>query len=369
MRKHQELLNFVSLNLGNKWECLMKDQCKSRALTITDIEKTAFCDVSLPTIGAEDVLIKTEYVGLCGSDINTYKGLNPLVSLPRIPGHEISGKIVKLGDNVPQTYQTGQAVTLSPYTSCGHCRSCQKGRINACEHNKTLGVQQDGALATYFSVHFSKLVTSPNLSLKQLALVEPLAVGFHAVNRAHLDEGDFAVVFGCGAIGLGAIAALRAKGIKTIAVDLSNHKLDIAHKLGAKYLINPSEVDVLETIKSYTNNQGVDLAVEAVGLPLTFQQCVDVACFGGQIVYIGYAKEKVCYDSKFFNLKELTIMGSRNATIQDMQDVIRYIEHHKDIDELLISKIFPFDAADQAFSYWKAHTQETLKILIEFNEF
>ncbi len=345
----------------------MEKQLKVHALKITDVEKTAFYDISLPPISEENILIKTEYVGLCGSDINTYKGLNPLVSLPRIPGHEISGTIAQLGANAPKTYQTGQAVTLLPYTACGHCRSCQKGRVNACESNKTLGVQQDGALATYFSVHYSKIVTSPSLSLKQLALVEPLAVGFHAVNRAYLQEGDSAVVFGCGTIGLGAIAALAAKGIKTIAVDLSDYKLDIARKLGAQHLINPSKIDAIETIKSYTNNQGVDLAIEAVGLPLTFRQCVDAACFGGQIVYIGYAKEEVSYDSKFFNLKELTIMGSRNATIQDMQDVIGYIEDHKGTDELLVSNIFSFDTADQAFSYWKEHAQETLKILIEFD--
>ncbi len=346
----------------------MENQLKGQALKITAIEEAAFFDLSLTSVGPEYVVIKTEYVGLCGSDINTYKGLNPLVSLPRIPGHEISGTIVKLGAQVPDSYQTGQAVTLLPYTSCGHCRSCQKGRVNACQSNKTLGVQQDGALATYYSVHFSKLLTSPKLTLKQLALVEPLAVGFHAVNRAHLDEGDIAVVFGCGAIGMGAIAALTSKGIKTIAVDLSDYKLDVARKLGAKHLINPSSEDVLEMIQSYTKDAGVDLAIEAVGLPLTFRQCIDVACFGGQVVYIGYAKEEVCYDSKFFNLKELTIMGSRNATIQDMQDVARHMENHPHMDELLISKIFPFDLADQAFSYWNKYPQETLKILIEFNE-
>ncbi len=344
------------------------EQIKSaRALQITEVEKVIFDDVDLQPLGDEDVLLKVEYLGLCGSDLNTYKGLNPLVELPRIPGHEISGKIIKCGRFVPDDFQVNQSVTVLPYTSCGKCRSCQKGRLNACKNNKTLGVQQNGALATYFIVNWCKLIAEPKLTPKQLALVEPLAVGFHAINRASLNKGDIAVVFGCGAIGLGAIASLVSKGIETIAVDLSDHKLNIAKKIGAMHIINPKNEDVIETINKYTNGYGVDLSVEAVGLPLTFRQSVDVACFGGQVVYIGYAKEEVSYDSKFFNLKELTIMGSRNATYKDMQDAADYIAKYPQIDELIVSKVFSFHEADQAFSYWKENAQEALKILIKFD--
>ena len=134
-------------------------------------------EVEEPKIGTSDVLVEIHYIGLCGSDLNSYRGLMPLVTLPRVPGHEISGIVLEKGAEVPDTISTGDKVTLSPYTNCGICPACRSGRINTCEFNETLGVQRDGALTKRIAAPFEKVFVSRKLSLTELVLIEPLSVG------------------------------------------------------------------------------------------------------------------------------------------------------------------------------------------------
>jgi threonine dehydrogenase-like Zn-dependent dehydrogenase len=176
-----------------------------------------------------EAMLRVRRVGLCGSDLNSYRGRNPLVSFPRIPGHEISATIVDLDKEHPADLAVGLDVTLSPYTCCGHCPSCRNGRSNACRENQTLGVQRDGALAEYLSVPVDKLLVA-NLDLEELCLVEPLTVGCHAVARAQVTEKDVVAIFGCGGVGLGAVAASAFRGAKTIAIDIDDSKLAIARQ-------------------------------------------------------------------------------------------------------------------------------------------
>src|SRR5215469_9548776 len=174
-----------------------------------------------PRIANEDeILLQVRKIGLCGSDLNSYRGRNPLVSYPLIPGHEIAATVEELNPNHPEL-QPGTAVTLSPLTHCGCCRACQCGRLNACQRNETLGVQRDGALKELIAVPATRLYRA-NLSLKELCLVEPLTVGFHAVARGRVEAKDIVAVLGCGGVGLGAIAAASFRGAKTIAIDIDD---------------------------------------------------------------------------------------------------------------------------------------------------
>src|SRR5688572_26091112 len=196
-----------------------------RAFFITAPGECAIGEVAIPTPGPDEVLLRTRLVGLCGSDLNTFRGKNPMVTYPRIPGHEIAATIEDAGPDVPGHLHPGLDVTVSPYTSCGQCASCLRSRPNACQSNQTLGVQRDGAMTSYFVTPWRKIYISEGLSLRELSLVEPLSVGFHAAARGRVSSSDTVLVLGCGAVGLGAIAAAAFAGAKVIACDVDDTKL------------------------------------------------------------------------------------------------------------------------------------------------
>ncbi|EXL04699.1 sorbitol dehydrogenase [Brucella anthropi] len=334
-----------------------------KALRIESENVTRFAEIDEAPLLAGQVRVRVRHVGLCGSDLNTFKGLNPLVQLPRIPGHEIGGEIMETGEGVSAAYVKGKRVIVLPYTNCGECSSCRKGRLNACRYNKTLGVQQNGGLADQIVLPAEKLILNETLSPRHLALVEPLSVGFHAVERGRVQAGDTVAVLGCGMIGMGVLIGALARGAKVIAIDPSAEKRELALQFGATHAL-PGGEDVVAKVQKLTNDDGVDVAFEAVGLPITFTQAVDLAGFAGRVVYVGYSKAPVTYQTQFFNLKELDIMGSRNATLTDFEAVIAHLEKLGADADKLISKIFPFDEAEAALPYWDGD-RNVLKIIIE----
>ncbi|RRW43309.1 MULTISPECIES: zinc-binding alcohol dehydrogenase family protein [Pseudomonas] len=336
-----------------------------KALMIEQELQCRFHEVEAIEPGPGEVQVAVRHVGLCGSDLNTYKGLNPLVALPRIPGHEIGGEIIKAGPGVPLDYRAGRRVIVVPYTACGHCTSCRQGRVNACKTNRTLGVQQNGGLAEQIVLPYEKLILNDTLPARHLALVEPLSVGFHAARRGRVAKGDRVVVIGCGMIGMGAVAGAVSRGATVIAMDVSETKTEMARKYGASHTIVASSGHVDKQIEALTDGDGADVVIECVGLPATFTQAIDIVSFSGRVVYVGYAKEPVSYKTQLFNLKELDIMGSRNATAEDFTAVVRYLETLDHSPDDLISKVFPFQDAEQALPYWDAERASTLKILIE----
>jgi 2-desacetyl-2-hydroxyethyl bacteriochlorophyllide A dehydrogenase len=316
-----------------------------KALRIVAPGQTELVEIPKPTPKPGEALVRVRVVGYCGSDLNTFRGLNPLAQYPRIPGHEVAG-IVEA---------TGQAALVIPYTQCGHCSACRRGRFNCCRRNQTLGVQRDGALTEYIVVAEDKLLSAPKLSLRELALVEPLTVGFHAVARGQVAADDSVLVFGCGAIGLGAIAAAAARGARVIAVDVDDGKLALARKCGATETIrwgaSPPEAEA-------------DVVIEAVGLPETFRAAVEVAGFAGRVVYIGYAKQPVEYDTRPFVLKELDIRGSRNALPQDFREVIRWLEHGRFPVSDVITRTVPLEQAGEALRAWSENPAAVTKIQV-----
>jgi 2-desacetyl-2-hydroxyethyl bacteriochlorophyllide A dehydrogenase len=336
-----------------------------KALMIEAVGRSALRDIADPQPGPGEVLLDVRHVGLCGSDLNTFKGFNPLVALPRIPGHEIGGVIAAVGAGVPAEYAVGRRALAVPYTNCGQCTSCRKGRFNACRYNKTLGVQQDGGLSERIVLPFGKLIVNDKLAPRHLALVEPLSVGFHAAARGRVAAGETVIVIGCGMIGMGVVAGAAARGARVIAIDIGAFKLDLARRYGAVEVIDAAKEDVPARVEALTGGDGADVVIEAVGLPLTFTQAIDFACFAGRVVYVGYAKEPVSYKTQFFNLKELDIMGSRNAMPEDFRAVISYLESRSQTPDDLITKVFAFADADKALPFWAAERDSTVKIIVE----
>jgi threonine dehydrogenase-like Zn-dependent dehydrogenase len=312
------------------------------------------------------VLLKLKYVGFCGSDLSTYQGRNPMVQYPRIPGHEISAEILEAGPGVPDGFDPGTPVTVVPYTNCGHCPSCRRGREYACQFNQTLGVQRDGAMQEYLALPWQKILKAPALKDLELAMVEPLTVGFHAVERGGVAANNLVMVMGCGMIGAGAIAGALSREATVLAVDIDDHKLDLARELGADHLINSRSSDLHDHLRELTGGEGPDVVIEAAGNPLTYRAAIDEVAFTGRVVCIGYAGKEVSFATKLFVQKELDILGSRNATAEDFRAVISYLEQGSfPLDRMITRKVKPGEVAG-AVRDWAEDPGRIMKILVDF---
>jgi len=336
-----------------------------RALVLRAPGVAEIDDVPEPELRAGEALLKVRRVGLCGSDLNTYRGRNPMVSYPRIPGHEIAATIVALSEKHSRL-KPGMDVTLSPYTSCGRCAACRNARPNACRDNQTLGVQRDGALTEYITVPVEKLYTA-ELNLQELCMVEPLTVGFHAVARGCVTERDTVAVIGCGGVGLGAVAAAAFRGARTIAVDIDDGKLVIARAAGAAETVHSRRKAMTEALAELTDGAGPDVVIEAIGMPETFRAAVEVVAFTGRVVYIGYAKEPVSYETKLFVQKELDIRGTRNALPEDFAQVIAMLEQKRFPVEQAVSLTVPLEEAPAALRAWSEEPGRFRKIMIDMD--
>lgn len=337
-----------------------------KALVLAEPGKAHLADVPRPTAGPGEALLRIRRVGLCGSDLNSFRGRNPLVSYPRIPGHEIAATIVEMNGAHP-SLSVGMDVTLSPYTSCGQCASCRRGRNNACQFNQTLGVQRDGGLTEFLSIPFTRLFPA-KLSLEALCLVEPLTVGFHAAERGRVAAAETVAVIGCGGVGLGAIAAAAFRGATTIAIDIDDAKLAIAAKAGAAHTLHAERENLSRALQQQTGGRGPDVIIEAVGNPATFRTAVDEVAFAGRVVYIGYAKEPVSYETRLFVQKELDILGARNAQPEDFRHVIAMLSAERFPVNEVISAIAPLQQAPAMLTAWSADPSRFTKIMISLDE-
>ena len=339
---------------------------KLKALVLVEPGHTEIRDIDMPVAGDGDVLLRVSWVGFCGGDLNGYRGLFELQEYPNVLGHEVGATIVETGANVPAEFQPGMKVTINPYQHCGVCVSCRKGRTNACQDNKTMGVRRPGAMTEFIAVPWQKLHSSAKLSLQELALVEPLTVGFHAAARGRVAAGETVAVIGCGIVGMGALAASVNRGAEVIAIDIDDAKLNIARKAGAAHTINTAKVDLHEALLAITNGDGPDVIIEAVGNPATYRAAVDEVAYTGRVVYIGYAKKPVDYQTGTFVRKEIEILGSRNC-LGDFPDVIQYLESGRFPVSDVISRTVSLDEAGSALAEWSDNPGPITKIMVHFD--
>jgi threonine dehydrogenase-like Zn-dependent dehydrogenase len=335
-----------------------------KAVVVQEPGKATLTDIPEPSNRSGETVLQIRMIGLCGTDLNTFRGKNPLVTFPRVLGHEVAATILQAGSGITDNLRKGTAVTLAPYTACGQCASCLRGRPNACTSNQTLGVQRDGALTERIAIPAEKLY-SANLSLKELCLVEPLTVGFHAATRGRVTKHDTVAVFGCGGVGLGAISASAFHGARVIAIDMDDAKLEIARKAGATELIHSGKEDLHSRLSKLTDGRGPDCIIEAIGLAHTFRASVEEVAFTGRVVYIGYAKEPVAYETSLFVQKELDILGSRNALPDDFREVIRMLEDRRFPVDDVISAVVPIEEAPEILRQWSSNPAAFTKIMVQ----
>ena len=337
-----------------------------KAIQISEPSVMKVIDIAEPQMGDDEVLLKMKYVGFCGSDLSTFRGGNPMVKMPVVPGHEVGAEIVSVGKNVPEGLKPGMTVTVNPYTNCGKCASCRNGRVNACQHNETLGVQRWGAMREYLVLPWEKVIPAGLLTPRTCALVEPMSVGFHAVSRAQVTDIDVVMVIGCGMVGMGAVVRSAQRGATVVAVDIDDDKLILARQMGASYTINSKTEDIHARLLEMTSGFGPDVVIEAVGSAPTYQLAVDEVAFTGRVICIGYAKTEVSFQTKYFVQKELDIRGSRNAQPSDFRAVIHYLERGTYPVDQLISRVVKPEEAFEAMQQWDVSPGKVFRILVDF---
>lgn len=320
----------------------------------------------MPQIKKGEALLKIKYCGICGADVATFTGNQPFTTYPRIPGHEFSAEIVEIEEN-DKGLKVGDIVTANPYFNCGHCYSCERGIVNACTDNQTMGVQRDGSFAEYVAMPIERIYAGKGLSAKTLALIEPFSIGYHAVSRGHVKPGHKVLVIGAGAIGIFAAISAKLKGAEVYISDVFEKRLENALKFGVDGIIDVSKEDLLEKTKEITNGNGFDICIEAVGQSATFLNCIDAAAFGADIILIGNGKKETTFNHSILLKKELNVYGSRNALKKDFLELIDLISSGKIEVDHIVSDIFDKEDAIKGFDALVHNDGSRFKVLIKMS--
>lgn len=322
---------------------------------------------AMPVRKQGEALLKILYGGICGSDLGTYRGTFAYASYPRIPGHEFSAEIIEIDDN-DRNLKPGMIVTCNPYFNCGHCYSCQRGLVNCCTSNETMGAQRDGAFSEYITMPIERIYDGKGLSAKTLALIEPFCISYHGISRANIQPNDKVLVIGAGTIGVLAAVAAKAKGATVYISDVAENKMNYAiETFGLDGgILNDSPENFIKRVEEITNGNYFDVTIEAVGLPSTFQACIDAAAFGARMVQIGVGKRTHEFDFTLLQKKELNVYGSRNALKKDFLELIDLVKSGKVDLEKIVTNTYNLDEADKAFQDFSKNAASMLKVVIKF---
>ena len=287
-----------------------------KALLLEEYKKLTVTEMPEPEVGARDVLVQIRACGICGSDIHGFDGSSGRRIPPLIMGHEASGVVAVVGNEVTKV-KKGDRVTFDSMVSCGACDFCARGQMNLCDDRRVLGVscedyRQHGCFAEYAVVPEHIIYPMPdNLPFEHAAMIEPVSVAVHAVKRTPIAAGDTAVVVGAGMIGLLVVQALKAAGCgKVIAVDLADEKLALAQTLGAELGLNPNTTDTVAAIRKATDGRGADIAMEVVGATPTVRTAIEATRKGGHVTLIGNLAPQVDFPLQSVVTRELTVYGT-----------------------------------------------------------
>lgn len=319
-------------------------------------------DMKAPTVNKGEVLIQIKRVGICGTDLHAYMGNQPFFQYPRVLGHELSGEVAEVSNEVTDL-KKGDRVAVVPYMHCGQCDACKAGKTNCCESLKVLGVHSDGGMREQIVVPREHLIKTNHLSLDHAALIEPLAIGAHAVNRAEVKEGEHVLVIGAGPIGLGVMAFARRKGANVTVLDVNEGRLSFCKEwAGIEKTIcssKPSEAELKDVIGKMPS-----IVFDATGNIHSMKQAFDYVGFGGKLVYVGLVKQDISFHDPDFHKKELTLLGSRNAAIQDFEDVAELLASGQYNMDHYISHRCEFDQLIETFETWLKPESNVIKAVV-----
>jgi alcohol dehydrogenase len=315
---------------------------------------------------AGEALVRIHRIGICGTDYGGFLGKMPFFSYPRVPGHELGVEVIAVGDGVTNV-QPGDQCAVEPYINCQQCYACRRGHTNCCENHKTLGVMMDGGMCERMLLPARKLHISRKLTLDQLALVETLAIGCHAVDRGRPAAGEHVLIIGAGPIGLSAVEFAKVAGARTIVLDLNEGRLQFCREtMGVDHTIpvkgDGSELRALEEI---TGGQLADVVIDATGSHKSMSAALGYCAFAGRLVYVGITQQELSFlHAPIMHRRELTILASRNALSRDFARIIQLIEDERIDTRPWITHQSTFETMIEDFPSWLKPESGVIKAIV-----
>jgi 2-desacetyl-2-hydroxyethyl bacteriochlorophyllide A dehydrogenase len=318
--------------------------------------------------GPGEALVRVHRVGICGTDLHAFQGHQPFFSYPRILGHELGVEVLAIGPTDQEVpLAVGDRCSVEPYLNCGQCSACRRGKPNCCLHLKVLGVSTDGGMREVISVPIAKLHRSAVLAFDQLALVEMLCIGAHAVRRAGLEPGEEVLVIGAGPIGLSVIRFAQLAGAHVIAMEVSERRREFCRRhLGVERWVDGNR-DPLPQLQALLDGDLPTAVFDATGNAASMMRAFSSVAHGGRLVFVGLFQGDVTFHDPDFHRRELTLLGSRNATGADFAQAIALLEAGQiDLAPWITHRVAPEEIA-AAFPGWLDPERGTVKAMLEFS--
>ena len=332
--------------------------------TLTCIRPGAFeySEIDMPVKEPGKSILKVERIGICGTDLHAFEGTQPFFNYPRILGHELALSIV---ETKAPGFLVGEMVTIIPYFNCGHCIACKMGKPNCCVEISVYGVHMDGGMCEYILVPNEALIHGKGLCADELALIEPLAIGAHAVRRANVQPNENVLIIGAGPIGIGIIEFANIAGANVIVLDINEFRLDFCKKqFSTATIINSVKENAMERIKELTKSDMPTVVFDATGNLSAINQGINYLAHGGRYVLVGLQKEAISISHPEFHKREATLMSSRNATKSDFEQVILSIKDGRVHPLNYITNRIPFDDVASVFSTLLDPSSNVIKAMI-----
>ena len=316
---------------------------------------------------AGEALVRVHNVGICGTDLSGYLGKMPFFSYPRIPGHELGVEVLEVGAGVTNV-RPGDRCSVEPYINCQKCYACLRGHTNCCEKHQTLGVHCDGGLRPRFLVPSRKLHISRTLTFEQLALVETLAIGCHAVNRSGLESHESCLIIGAGPIGLATLEFVKLTGAKTIMLDMNEARLEFCRRvMGVQHTIQLSD-KLEQKLRDLTDGRLPDVVIDATGNSGSMSNAFGLITHAGRLVFVGITTEEVHFRHPVFHKPEGTLLCSRNALSADFSRIIALIEEGRIDTGPWITHRTAFDELIDVFPSYTRPESGVIKAVVEVGE-
>jgi 2-desacetyl-2-hydroxyethyl bacteriochlorophyllide A dehydrogenase len=314
---------------------------------------------------AGEALVKVHRIGVCGTDVHAFGGRQPFFNYPRILGHELGVEVIAIGLGVDNV-RPGDHCSVEPYINCGKCIACRSEKPNCCTDIRVLGVHTDGGMREQFILPARKLHSSTKLSFDQLALVETLGIGCHAVERAQVRSGEYVLVIGAGPIGLAVMQFAIEKGAQVIVLDINDARLAFCQKqLGVHFTINGLQQNSLETLRQITGGDMPTAVFDATGSPPSMKASFDFPAHGGRLTFVGLFQGDVTFNDPNFHKRELTLLASRNALPADFKRIIDLIEAGRIDTTPWITHRSSIEETPNQFPQWVKPESGVIKAMIE----
>ncbi|PAD31661.1 zinc-binding alcohol dehydrogenase family protein [Paenibacillus sp. 7523-1] len=335
-----------------------------KAVVCEEINQLTIQDTDEPIRAEHEAIVSIKRIGICGTDLHAYKGNQPYFTYPRILGHELSGIIDDIGPNTAGL-QVGDPVSIIPYLHCGHCIACRTGKTNCCASMQVMGVHVDGGMRERISVPVSHLIKAEGLSLDETAMVEPLSIGAHAVRRAGVQPGEQIIVIGAGPIGLGVMAFAKQAGARVIAIDRNLDRLELSRTWAGVDVVIQATDQVVEQVAEVTGGDYATAVFDATGNVQSMNEAIRYVAHGGQLIYVGLVKADITFHDPEFHKREMSILGSRNATRADFEQVISTLRQKKLSMDGYITHREPLSELPFAMDKWLLPETHVVKAIVE----